>query len=221
MKNFIHILIGTFLALTFITACKQEKVEPNKASTVKTVADSIIDNTKELNNGIIEGQIETYFTVDTIYDEEKIVYSQKEWSRDQKYHTEIVYNKEHYEKKKTFKIGFKINYANANVLATKGVLRMDNKEQKYDCISKYNAHVGIVSSFFPVKVREDIDLMSSYNTKFTLNLLNKISNAHTVNFIAIGDKKEEFLLSPRIVDDAKLTIEYYNKLKNTTPTISF
>ncbi len=219
MKNVIKCLLVIICA--FMLSCTQEKNLPKEVKAENSTNDSVIVIDEKFDNGIVEGQLETYFSVDTVCDEEKIVYSQKEWSQNQIYHTEIVYNKEHYEKKKTFKIGFSLHHARANILATKGILKMDNLEQKYDCSSTYSEMLGNWNSYSPIKEIEDIDLMSSYNTKFTLNLLEKISNAKTVKLLAIGDKKDEILLSPGIVEDAKRTIEYYNKLKNTTPTISY
>lgn len=170
------------------------------------------NNNKNDDLGIIPNKIETYFYSDTTYDYQTIsIYP--------KYHLDSLYyrpysigfkyGKELDEKNASWKLNFSPSHYDkyVNVYPSKGILKIDDEEIVYgnasaiDAVSEENTLFVYVSSS---KLTEE-------------EIINKLANAKTVKFIAIGHDKQEFTWSPKIIEDSKNTLKYYESLKTNVP----
>jgi hypothetical protein len=173
-------------------------------------------NNKPKDLGIVKGKLETYFYVDTSYDSESIRIYPK-FNRDSTdynpYHIGINYEKGYnldngtQDKEAKWTLDFFISHTNkyTSVFPTKGILKIDDYEIKFDNVGRNE--IGGTLRF----------IYSTDNKIEESEIINKISVAKTVKFTAIGSDKKEFIWSPKIVEDAKNTLKYFERLKTTKP----
>jgi hypothetical protein len=176
-------------------------------------------NNKPKDLGIVKGKVETYFYADTSYDSESIRIYPK-FDRDSiDYRPYLIgidyekgYNLENgtQDKEAKWTLNFSVAHSSkyTSVFPTKGILKIDDYEIKYDNVGSSD-------------VDKDQTLLFVYSTENKIEeseIINKISVAKTVKFTAIGNDKKEFIWSPKIVEDAKNTLKYFENLKTTKPT---
>ncbi len=171
------------------------------------------NNKKNDDLGIVPNKIETYFYSDTAFDEQSIsIYP--------KYHLDSLYympysmgfkyGKEIDEKESKWQLNFSPSHYDkyVDVYPSKGILKIDDEEILYDNASALDLGSG-----------ENTLFVYALSNKITEEeIINKIANAKSVIFTAIGNDKREFVWSPKIIDDAKNTLKYFDSLKLTNPT---
>lgn len=172
--------------------------------------------TKESGDlGIVPGKIETYFYSDTSYEDQKITYDLK-YNIDSIYYKPysmgIEYGQEIDEKTATWKLYFSPSHYNkyTSVYPSKGKLIIDSYELTYESVMTSEVGVDETTLF----------VYGTFDKTTTLDLLNKIASSKEVKFVAIGDDKQEFIWSPKIIEDAKNTLKYFEILNKTTPKIN-
>lgn len=178
-------------------------------------------NNKPKDLGIVKGKIETYFYIDTSYDSESIRIYPK-YDRDsfdyQPYHIGINYEKGYnldlgtQDKEAKWSLDFSPThtYKYTSVYPTKGILKIDDYEIKYDHVGTSKTGKDETTLFIYQQTENEIE---------ESEIIKKISVAKTVKFTSIGTSKKEFIWSPKIVEDAKNILNYFEKLKTTKPTI--
>ena len=174
-----------------------------------------LDNKKSSDLGIVQGKIETYFYSDTSYSDQKINYSIK-YNRDSLYYKPysmgIEYGKEYNEKNATWKLNFSPSHYDkyVSVYPSKGKLIIDNFELTYESVM--TSELGVE--------KNTLFIYGTFDKISTSDLLNKIANSKEVKFVAIGHDKKEFIWSPKIIEDAKNTLKYFEILNKTSPKIN-
>lgn len=171
------------------------------------------NNSKKSDLGIISGKIETYFYTDTSFADQKITVYPK-FNMDSLYFRPYTigfeYGKEYDEKEAKWKLTFGISHYDkyVSVYPSKGILKIDDYEIKYESVMK--SEIG-----------PDENTLFVYGTFHKIEdseIINRIASAKTVKFTALGHDKQEFIWSPKIVEDAKNTLEYFDDLKKTKPS---
>ena len=165
--------------------------------------------------GIIDGKIETYFYSDTSFSDQKITIYPK-FDLDslyfKPYNIGFEYGKEYDEKESKWKLNFGVAHYDkyVSVYPTKGILKIDDYEINYENV--------MTSELGPEK--STLFVYGTFKSIEPIDLINKIAAAKTVKFIALGDDKQEFIWSPKIVEDAKNTLLYFDSLKTTKPSFN-
>jgi hypothetical protein len=157
--------------------------------------------------GIVEGKIESYFASDTSFEDETIRFYPK-------FHKDSILYKPYnidfeYGEKEGWQLNFKISHFDkyVTVFPSKGLLLIDDYEISYETVLRTD--MG------------DMGTLHGYHTSNQLSsreILEKISTSKTVSFTAIGDDKQNFTWSPKIIEDSKKAIEYFDNLKSTKPS---
>jgi hypothetical protein len=172
------------------------------------------DNTISKKNdlGIVAGKIDSYFYKDTSFADKKIMFYPK-FNRDsiyfRPYNIGFEYVKEYDEKEAKWKLTFGVAQYDkyVSVYPTKGILKIDDYEINYESV--------MTSEIGPNK--STLFVYGTFNKIKESEIINKIALAKIVKFIALGHDKQEFIWSPKIVEDAKNTLKYFDSLKTTSP----
>lgn len=181
---------------------------------------------------IIKDSCDTYFCVDTIYDQNEVEYKLKDKqsngdkSQYYPYYITIRYsNNEYFPKENKWEIRFVPTLSQDSlteiqlrksypIFPTKGILKIDNYTENYYAtyhdMSMYDSPSNFTFS------HENVS-----DEKYEYNVLTKISKSDKVTLILLSsNSKDEIILSPSIIQDAKMAIMLYDKIKNTKPVIS-
>jgi len=195
-------------------------------TTILIISTSIGCNTTSDQNdlGIVEGKLDTFFSHDTAYAYEIITVKPKahQNSLDFKpYNIGISYNKGVVNKlpetEPSWKLRFFIVHSDkyTSIYPTKGILRIDDFEIIYDVVNVSASKSDSSKTFFYSK--SDIDYILNY-LAIEEDMLNKLAKAKRVSLTILGVDKEEYILSPKIIEDASKTLEYFDIIKTTKPS---
>ncbi|MBM3419027.1 MAG: hypothetical protein FJY17_08945 [Bacteroidetes bacterium] len=169
-------------------------------------------NSKQNDLGIVSGKIETYFDVDTSFADQKLTVYPKFNIDSLHYRPYIIgfeYAKEYDEKEAKWKLTFGVAHYDKYVFVypSKGILKIDDYEINYESVMTYEQG-------------SEKNTIFAYGTLIAeADIINKLAAAKTVKFTALGHDKQEFIWSPKIIEDAKNTLKYFDSLKATKPTI--
>lgn len=171
-------------------------------------------NSKQNDLGIVSGKIETYFYMDTSFADQKITVYPK-FNRDSldfiPYNIGFEYGKEYDEKEAKWKLTFSVAHYDkyVSVYPSKGILKIDDYEINYERV--------MTSELGPDK--NTLFVYGTFNKIDESEIIKKIAAAKTVKFTALGHDKQEFIWSPKIIEDSKNTLMYFEILKTTKPAI--
>ena len=166
---------------------------------------------KQNDLGIVADKIDTYFYKDTSFADKKIMFYPK-FNRDsiyfRPYNIGFEYGKEYDEKEAKWKLIFGVAQYNkyVSVYPTKGTLLIDDYEINYESVMK--TEMGPNETLF---------VYGTFNKIKESEIIKKIALAKIVKFIALGHDRQEFTWSPKIVEEAKNTLKYFDSLKLTSP----
>lgn len=178
-------------------------------------AGCVNSNTKKNDLGIVANKIETYFYVDTSFADQKITIYPK-FNRDSLYYRPysigFEYGKEYDEKEAKWKLNFSVSHYDkyVTVYPSKGILKIDDYEINYESVM--TSELG--------QEKNTLFVYGTFNKTSSTDIINKLASAKIVKFTALGHDKQEFIWSPKIIDDAKNTIKYFDSLKTTKPSIN-
>jgi hypothetical protein len=178
-------------------------------------AGCVNSNIKNNDLGIVADKIETYFYVDTSFDDQKITIYPK-FNRDSLYYMPysigFEYGKEYDEKEAKWKLDFSVSHSDkyVTVYPSKGILKIDDYEINYESVM--TSELG--------QEKNTLFVYGTFNKTSNTDIINKLASAKIVKFTALGHDKQEFIWSPKIIDDAKNTIKYFDSLKTTKPSIN-
>jgi hypothetical protein len=188
MKNIL--IVCTFL---FLYSCESGKL------------------TKE-SLGIVDGDINTYFSHDTAFDRKTIsIIFKKDILNNinSPYAFRIDYENNKW--KPSFTPSHYLNYC--PILPTSATLNIDNYKVEYYVLSSE-------SKDYSSKDKEKTNIFLAYVPKKEINnldLVNKIAKAKEVTINLVGHEKKSITWSPDICQDAKDILNLYDKVKNTKP----
>lgn len=128
------------------------------------------------------------------------------------YNIGIKYSKEYDEKEPKWKLNFGIShyYKYVTVYPSKGILKIDDYEVNYESVMR-------------TEIGRDKNTLFTYGTFDNIknaDIINRIASAETVKFTALGHDKKEFTWSPKIIEDAKNTLMFFDSLKTTQPSLN-
>lgn len=190
-------------------------------TTILIISTSIGCNTTSDQNdlGIVEGKLDTYFLHDTTYAPERITIIPKihlDSLELRPYYIGIQYNQEYDETEPSWKLNFFISHSEKyiSVYPRKGILNIDDFELIYDDVRAVESKYDSTTTFYYNRL--DTSLIS--NKIPASDMINKIAAAKRVSFTALGIGKKEYILSPKIIEDASKTLEYFDIIKTTKPS---
>ena len=172
------------------------------------------NNSKQNDLEIVSGKIETYFYIDTSFADQKLTVYPK-FNRDSLYYRPynigFEYGKEYDEKEAKWKLTFGVAHYDkyVSVYPSKGILKIDDYEINYESVM--TSELG--------SEKNTLFVYGTFNKIGEADIINKIAAAKSVKFTALGHDKQEFIWSPKIIEDAKNTLKYFDSLKTTKPSI--